>query len=282
MPQHRKLDDDPNPNKYLPVREAILRKQARDVMSRQPPKIDRDMELYEEYLRNKWNVTDLMPETFDPDKLEGIMKARFPRRSMDERTTKERERVVPAVQQDKDSLPARTKRHTTPPQASSRISDVYNSNDAHPHSSPARASGHLQAEERSRLESEDEVKHQSKKPTNNKPKSPKSKSTRPRSNSHTFSRSIPDSPERASTPRIGSGSKPPLSRSAFAEGGGVPCTDEKCKGACKQGIKVKGHDRPPQYFPFNSKSKRSRSRSRSRERQKTGTEEEEVVVKSWI
>ncbi|KAI2631200.1 hypothetical protein GGS21DRAFT_491825 [Xylaria nigripes] len=62
---------------------------------------------------------------------------------------------------------------------------------------------------------------------------------------------VPEMLERAPTPRIRAGSKPPLSPSAFVDGG-VPCLDPRCGGKCKRSVKSKKHVKAPKYFPFQS------------------------------
>jgi hypothetical protein len=57
--------------------------------------------------------------------------------------------------------------------------------------------------------------------------------------------------ERTPTPRIRRGSKPPLSRSAFVDGG-VPCLDEQCGGACRRCKAKEG------YFPHEKRARRVR------------------------
>ncbi|KAI5863774.1 hypothetical protein GGS23DRAFT_620611 [Durotheca rogersii] len=65
----------------------------------------------------------------------------------------------------------------------------------------------------------------------------------------------PETIERASTPRIKRGSKPPLCRSAFAAAG-RPSTKNRGDDQTPS-TRLKSYPRAPQYFPFRSKARKS-------------------------
>ncbi|KAI1130607.1 hypothetical protein F5Y10DRAFT_289028 [Nemania abortiva] len=279
MSQPSKPSKNPNPNIHVPVRKSSLGKAILD-----PSKTDMDQ--YDEYLRNKWDVTDPMPDSFDPDKLEAVRKSRFSQNSTDKSANKPREKKVAfAAQEAGESQAAQTERHKTPrKEGPAPIPDGYGRKTSFSYPPSPPESGGRQRDKQLQPEH-----YQSEHPSSGEEKLPEIR-TPPRSRSNSIEsahrgRPIPISTQRAATPRIGSGSRPPLSPSAFVEGGGVPCTDGRCQGACKKGIKIKGHAKPPQYFPFNKQSKSSRSRSRSRSRSKERRSSERKggdVITSWI
>ncbi|KAI0870138.1 hypothetical protein GGS24DRAFT_511227 [Hypoxylon argillaceum] len=261
MSQRGRPDDDPKQEKYIPVLEAHPLRNSRDGMIGQLPRTDRDMYEREEYLRRRWVVTDPMPDSFDPDKLEAVRKSLLPRKTAGETSDKGQEQdTIPVVRQTEVEapLPAHAELQTTPREAtSSVISDEsgYNASDT-----SQSESGYLDTDEESEggeseYESEDSSKSKGKSPQ-------RSTSFRSRSSSiPPTHRGRPPRPERVPTPRIGTGSKPPLSRSAFARHTG-PCADEKCPCRSRSKRRLKA----PQYFPRKGQRRPSRSRDRSGQR----------------
>ncbi|GAW24404.1 hypothetical protein ANO14919_139880 [Xylariales sp. No.14919] len=246
---------------YTPVREVYLRKSTMDTLAKGPPKIDRDVYRCEDYLRNKWGCTDAMPDSFDPVKLDAALRARLPAKNRRQQRGKTgKEAPGPVVQPPGNNLVTmlRGPQDTPLQDAYGRSPDDFylsGSNASHESLSAKSANRILDTGETAEGYESDACTSDDDIPTEN------ISHTRARSNSSTSSRrgrTAPGAPERASSPRIRSGSKPPLSRSAYVEGG-VPCLDEKCQGACKRGVVVRGRSRPPPYFPFRSRGRRRRS-----------------------
>ncbi|KAI0534001.1 hypothetical protein GGR58DRAFT_505784 [Xylaria digitata] len=253
--------DNPGLDNYTPVREIYLQKNMEDSPTKRPPKADRDMYQFEDYLRNKWGCTDAMPDPFDPEKLDAVLRSRFParRKNRYERLRETGKSIVET--QDHDLIAAPRESQGTP------LEDAYtrSPNSIYPcgynvsTESPSTKSSH------GFLDTCERDGHVSEVLTSDDETSENITPVRARSGSNASSRrgrTMSETQERQSTPRIRAGSKPPLSRSAFVEGG-VPCLDEQCQGAYKHGVIVKGHSQPPPYFPFANRRRRpSRSRSR--------------------
>ncbi|TGJ83114.1 hypothetical protein E0Z10_g5645 [Xylaria hypoxylon] len=251
----------PDLDDYTPVREISLRKNMMDALTKRPPKTDRDISRCEDYLRTKWGCTDAIPDAFDPYKLDAALRLRFPAKNRQERSDETREQAPgPTVQpQDDDPPTAPTEPQDTP------LEDAYVHSPESVYSCGCNASYEsLNTDEQnigydSEVCTSDDEAPESTRPTRSR--------SRSRSNSNTSSRrgrTRSGTPEQtSSTPRIRTGSKPPLSRSAFVEGG-VPCLDKQCQGACKRGVVVRGRSKPPPYFPFKGRVRRS-SRSKGRE-----------------
>ncbi|KAI0437840.1 hypothetical protein F4803DRAFT_555619 [Xylaria telfairii] len=209
--KHSELDD---VQRFAPVREVYLRKTMMESSTKQPPKSDRDIGHYEAYLRDKWPCTEAMPEPFDPFKLEAVLKSRFPSKRIHGESSETYSRPIPHGSDDDsqnkpsecdvpyDPLPGPA---NEPPDTDEQLED--------------REIG-VSADNLDLLIDDITLAWL-------------------QSNS-SVDQTKPKTSERASTPRIGVGSKPPLSRSAFKAG---------------------GQAKTPEYFPFQSR-KRRQSRSK--------------------
>ncbi|KAI1757513.1 hypothetical protein F4782DRAFT_525326 [Xylaria castorea] len=227
--QRNRLKDIPHSEDYIPVREAHLQRIMIESLAKQPLKSDRDISQYEDYLREKWHCTEAMPDSFDPCKLEAVMKSRFPSKSRHGESSE---------------TPKPISQNTTLEDESSHIStDIYSCECNAPHDSLFSGPANQSLDTDEQLEDDgseiavdnleiliDDVT-----------------SVWSQSNLNTISRddqTLLETSERALTPRIGVGSKPPLSRSAFVEGGVF--ANEGCQ--CKK--------KPPKYFPFQGRVRR--------------------------
>ncbi|KAI1198764.1 hypothetical protein F5X97DRAFT_323032 [Nemania serpens] len=258
---------------YIPVREMSLRKNNVDSLTKRPPKTDREMGEYEDYLRRKWGCAEEIPDSFDPDKLDAVLKSR-----LSTTTTRGRPRGSngPLVSRGDEMFMTPTEPQNTPHEDTftSLTSDT-NGFGCCTSQDPLFASS-----EGNPLNTKNEIeKHEASIHKNETPITPTKNTTQPRPQPNLApprgcDKSMSDTPGQASQPRLRAGSRPPLSRSAFMRGG-VPCTDEKCQGACKRGVLVKGHARPPDYFPFKSQARRpSRSRDRQNQHSKSRADTE--------
>ncbi|KAK5630163.1 hypothetical protein RRF57_005878 [Xylaria bambusicola] len=243
---------------YIPAREVYLRKNEMDPRKKRPPKTDREMSKYEDYLRNKWGCNDAIPDSFDPDKLDAVLRSRFPAKSTQQSPLESREKVqAPSAQPVKDAPATKEKESHEMPlkDISTSSSKIVNSS-----GSPAAVDA-----------DEQDINYNNETSMTENSTPEKNTLPRERSNSTTTTHRgrtnpVSEATDRPRTPRIRAGSKPPLSRSAFVAGG-VPCEQELCEGQCKRdaGRRAKA----PEYFPFKSSRARSRSRSRGRQSQST-------------
>ncbi|KAI3339617.1 hypothetical protein F4824DRAFT_498316 [Ustulina deusta] len=262
MKERTMFDDVPDLDDYTPVRETYLQGNKMDALTKQLPTTDRDMYQFEEYLRNKWGCNDAIPESFDPDKLEALLRSRLPTRHKQEKSSETREQTQEPVLWPEDDAPgtaatepqAMPLKDTSPPSPNS----IYSCGCSASCESLSTGSvtglldtdGQIGDYDSEALTSDDEISTED------------IAQARERSNSNTASsrgRTASETPRRPSTPRIRAGSRPPLSRSAFVEGG-VPCVEKRCRGQCKRGVVVRGRVKPPVYFPFKTRVARSSSR----------------------
>ncbi|KAI3316862.1 hypothetical protein HD806DRAFT_403570 [Xylariaceae sp. AK1471] len=256
MKQYTRFDEVPDPDDYIPVREAYLRKNMLESLNKPPPKTDREMNKCEDYLRTKWGCTDAMPGSFDPYKLEATLHSRFPSQSRRGRSSAPREqKPEPIVQQKRDNDPVDTSQvpsledestHTPTPEVM-YTSDGCTSSDS---VSTISITESLDNDEQLEgYESEVAVSEASMENITQV----RSRST-DANNASTRGRDT-CTLERTPTPRIRRGSKPPLSRSAFVDGG-VPCLDEQCRGSCRRCVTRRGRAKTPNYFPFKSRMRK--------------------------
>ncbi|KAI1183671.1 hypothetical protein F5B17DRAFT_448052 [Nemania serpens] len=255
---------------YIPVREMSLRKDIVDSFTKRPPKTDREIIEYDEYLRRKWGGTEAIPDSFDPDKLDAVLKSRrSSTRTRGGPSEADENTTSPVVSKGDDMFktPAEPQ-NTRPEDTSASIPD-----DTYVYDYCAAQTSSFANSEGKSLHVDDKVEEHEAEVSihsiNEPPPIPMKNTARlpPQPSLHSprdRGRSMSDIPGQALPPRIRAGSRPPLSRSAFAEGG-VPCLDERCQGACKRGVVVKGHPRAPEYFPFKGQARRP---SRSRDRRK--------------
>ncbi|KAI1820865.1 hypothetical protein F4861DRAFT_35406 [Xylaria intraflava] len=267
---------------YVPVREAYLQKKIRDSLNKLPPKTDREMQRCEAYLRAKWGCTDDTPNAFDPHKLEEVLNSRFKSRRKSERPSAAREKaseqalkterekragkerpIVPTASQSDtllggDVAPAREETCECCCDGLPDIAPttaVTRSLDRAVTEQPAVYGGNSESNSESNSEDISEGTTEDGAVPNDTPMAIMPVRWPPKSNKPATNhrQSATKTSERPATPRIRAGSKPPLSKSAFVDGG-VPCLDEECGGACKKGAKAKGRVMAPRYFPFRSRT----------------------------
>ncbi|KAI1412018.1 hypothetical protein F5Y13DRAFT_190701 [Hypoxylon sp. FL1857] len=205
-------------------------------------KRDIEMRKYEEYLRLKWGGAEAMPEDFDPDKLEDVFQARM----------KYREERKDAVRIATECLSGGKVSELDTSNTLAQAQE-YGSIDSHP--AEAKASSESLFKRVSVTESLD---------TDEQLEGYESEATINAASTAIISRvtGTPDSfttvihcpiespTERAPTPRIRSGSKPPLSRSAFSlDGLPIPSDGHPRK---RPSDTLRDYPRAPQYFPFTS------------------------------
>ncbi|KAI5922986.1 hypothetical protein F4810DRAFT_232947 [Camillea tinctor] len=208
-------------------------------ISNLPPNIasmseaDRNIMRYEEYLRSKWQCAEAMPESFDPEKLELIRKMRYG-------ALKKKIRKNPSdleINRDGDigEQSLNEDAHPYHEDDSSKIEDSDIDSLINSIIESLNTKEHIEGDESDAIvdstSNEDTTK------------------ARPRSKS--VSRSAPAPTEQKKEPRIKSGSKPPLSRSAFARGGetGVDGNGEGVNGTTPI-----VYPRAPKYFPFKGRA----------------------------
>ncbi|KAL7619714.1 hypothetical protein AAE478_010256 [Parahypoxylon ruwenzoriense] len=195
-------------------------------------KKDAAMKRYEDYLRLKWPCSEAMPPEFDPDKLEAIRKARFPFRTADENFLERKDTLHELATIGKYQKYEDTSGDMYLGEANTSSESL---------TSDVSVTESLDNEEH--LENyESEVVVHVASMENIIPATPERTTIR---------RSTACTLERKPTPRIRSGSKPPLCRSAFA-GAGQAVAKDGCDGQ-SPGTKLKGYPQAPRYFPFRSR-----------------------------
>ncbi|RYP49482.1 hypothetical protein DL768_004841 [Monosporascus sp. mg162] len=181
--------------------------------ARPPP--DYDLRAYERYLRNKWRCSDAMPDSFDPKKLELKRRALVSTRSTEKAhsTTKEPEdpKAEPPISEET--------KPSTEPQAPLRV--------PFPASRDGLAESALSVA-KSWDSDEQVLGGYESEATASDALAERSARTKRRANTFNSSGATTEEPlERKPTPRIRAGSKPPLSKSAYANCG-VSCADANC------------------------------------------------------
>ncbi|KAI1362188.1 hypothetical protein F5Y08DRAFT_283583 [Xylaria arbuscula] len=240
-----------NSGDYTPVREAYLIKNEEGWLKKRPPKADREISKYEDYLRNKWGCNDAIPDSFDPDKLDAALKSARSRQQRSDRT--------PEQVKESSTKPVIDLMMVTETETREKLQDHA------PSLSTEVNSNHLCECSASTDTGDQPPSYDSEASISDKERSSENTTQtrgRSRSNAISHQRTSSETTERSTTPRIRAGSKPPLSRSAFAAGG-VPCENEGCQG---QYCKREAHRRvkAPAYFPFKSRGRgSSQSRGRS-------------------
>ncbi|KAI1815115.1 hypothetical protein GGS20DRAFT_361234 [Poronia punctata] len=216
------------------------------------PRADRETARYEEYLREKWDITDPMPDSFDPERLEAMFQARRRRengpvrREERPRSISELDSTIPVPVPEVDStIPVTVP--VIPELDSTPLAELDATNGIEA----------LICTIEKMYTTDANIDYDGEGATCAPPSSSKSK---PRSGRDCGACTLESEAEcgrgrgRVPTPRIRAGSKPPLSKSAFVEGG-VPCLNKDCSGDCARVAKQK-------YFPFQNRTRR-RSRSGS-------------------
>ena len=238
----RQLPDDPDS-----ADEAGARNRA---MKEPPPGCS--IEVWERYLREKWGTTDLMPEGFDPKKLE---RKRQEHLSKSQGRALNVDKPLPKIGKEDDQALAgydqKSERTTADSQDSYSIPfPTYSDGDGNSAGPITSASASPDNLEKAAGSKNVAIPTEA-------PAGP-SFYQRLRANAiGTDSRAAEDAavaegdaeastePERSPTPRIRAGSKPPLSKSAYANS----CSDADCG--------TRGR-RPPNYFPFRSQTRKGK------------------------
>ncbi|KAI2469106.1 hypothetical protein F4781DRAFT_395828 [Annulohypoxylon bovei var. microspora] len=223
---------DPNP---LPEHKIFLRqcKPSHKAFS----KWDIEARNHEEYLRSNYDCSEVMLAGFDPEKLEPVLQARFkPNTEIRDITTDDSELYL------EDEL-CEVKIDVENQEYEDIPNDVYSKevNYSSESLTDVSVAGSLDFDE---YESEAIVDVAS-----------AEKFTRVSCGTESITtvirRSVTGSIGRRPTPRIRIGSKPPLSRSAFA-GAGLPSPKDGTPGQ-RAGATLRGYPKAPKYFPFKSK-----------------------------
>ncbi|KAI0487182.1 hypothetical protein F4859DRAFT_328792 [Xylaria cf. heliscus] len=222
--QPNRRDGTPNPESYIPVREASLQKNNTSLL-KELSTSDKDVYEYEEYLRKKWPVNEAIPDSFDPLKLEAVLKSRFPRKIMHGELS-ETSKPIP-----QEEALGEESSHTS--------AGIYSrgGNALDGSIIPGLVNQSIETDEESGDDESEDLELLIDNVT----------SMWSQANPNTMmgnSQATPESSRHPSTPRIGAGSKPPLSRSAYSKGLG-------------QGERKKsGVAKPPEYFPFKDRKRR--------------------------
>ncbi|KAI1292982.1 hypothetical protein F5Y03DRAFT_400219 [Xylaria venustula] len=220
------LEDDPDLNTYTPVRETYLQQDKRGGLTKRPPKTDREMSEREDYLRNKWGCNDAIPDPFDPDKLDASFRAKFSTRNRQTEQSETRKKAQELKIRPENNIPATA----TPESLSPRAIHAPRCNALNKPVFTTSTNQSPDNDEQS-LAYESEASASDYETTTENMIQARGRSI---SNVDRRGRATSDAKERPSTPRIRAGSKPPLSRSAYVEGG-VPCEDERCGGHFPEG-----------------------------------------------
>ncbi|KAI1171691.1 hypothetical protein F4777DRAFT_593645 [Nemania sp. FL0916] len=248
MSKRDRTIDKSDKDAYTPVRETFLRKHMQDSVNRPPPKNDRDMYKYEEYLRNKHpECNDIMPESFDPHKLEAARKARVQGKRPQQRPGKTE---LAVATQGHESPTIAEPQYSPLERMSALISDhSFERRHTAPCVSSPTGPGNESGLHEHPESQENKILASSSEPLGQPRRRPPPKLTI--NPTHRHGMVIEQPPP---TPRILTGSRPPLSASAYYEGG-VPCLDDECQGSCRQcAVVKKGRPRAPSYFPFKSRA----------------------------
>ncbi|KAI0007161.1 hypothetical protein F4779DRAFT_619866 [Xylariaceae sp. FL0662B] len=174
-------------------------------------KADADIRGYEDYLRSKWECTEALPEGFDPEKLEAARDTRFKSRDGTDDAIQANDKLRSGDEDVHEDV------HETDDEAPSALGDEHRHTDIYP--SQANSSSDSVMTDISiteSLDTEEELKGYENEVTVHKV----SRESITRVCSHTsminaISPSAADPIELKPTPRIRTGSKPPLSKSAF-------------------------------------------------------------------
>ncbi|KAI1485142.1 hypothetical protein F5X96DRAFT_691320 [Biscogniauxia mediterranea] len=214
--------------------------------SNMPPNIasmseaDRNNMKYEEYLRSKWHCAEAMPESFDPDKLEIIRKMKY--RTSAGKVSSKKILEAPLVLEinDDESIGEPSPSEYTHPSLEDPSPEDISTDASVIDSLIDSIIESLNTEKQLEGYESDAVAVKGASTENMAKVKPRSKTVGQASQSP----SVPTGPKRE--PRIKSGSKPPLSRSAFARGGETSI-DESAQGV--SGTTPIVYPRAPRYFP---------------------------------
>ncbi|KAI1464853.1 uncharacterized protein F4812DRAFT_142408 [Daldinia caldariorum] len=216
----------------------------------------------EEYLRIKWPCSDPMPAPFDPIKLEAVMQARFKSRNKDKGTTGINATDSPGNEAGPPDLDAEGQSRMD-----EQVSDVIYPEEANISVASVFAGVPLPKpiDSGEQFEGYDMEVTLEAASSGNISQVSLSHGVQPMAADMIYLEPEPEpepEPEwererelkpvrRGSAPRVGSGSKPPLSRSAFSNAP-KPCAKDRYldKKPC---LTLAGYPRPPRYFPFRSK-----------------------------
>ncbi len=201
-----------------------------------------DVSAYECYLRDKWKCSDIMPEGFDPDKLEKKRRALLRSRG---------DGGVPDVGREPQHLQE---------EASNGMGDesvVYPPGVLYVPSPPCRnhSVASVVSTTTEPLDTDEEPEDYESDGIINETRIERLPSARRRSNAVSGSSAtsaVADPVERQPTPRIKAGSKPPLSKSAYANccASSIDCNCDARGRRARSGSVSR--PRAPRYFPFRS------------------------------
>ncbi|RYO97533.1 hypothetical protein DL765_011134 [Monosporascus sp. GIB2] len=182
-------------------------------VARPPP--DCDHQAFERYLRNKWRCSDAMSDIFDPEKLELKRRALFSTQNKEKAHSLTKEPAVPEAEPP-------ISEETKPPADPQTPPSI-----PFPASRDGLAESLLSAAKS--LDSDEQVLDgDESEATASDILTERSIRTRQRANTFSSSGAATEEPfERKPTPRIRAGSKPPLSKSAYATCG-ISCADVNC------------------------------------------------------
>ncbi|KAI1099081.1 hypothetical protein F4804DRAFT_322904 [Jackrogersella minutella] len=200
---------------------------------------------YEEYLRSKWECSEAMPEAFDPENLEVIRQARFKPHAKNEDIAQ-----VNELQSGDDEL--RELNTGIECREYEHVPDDICSEEENS-SSESVATDFSITES---LDSDEQLEEYETEAIINIASS--ENITRVSCCTETITtvirRPVAEPVERKPTPRIKTGSKPPLSRSAFA-GAGLPSPKDGSPGQ-RPTTTLRGYPKAPKYFPYKKKSRK--------------------------
>lgn len=208
----------------------------------------------EEYLRMKWPCSEAMPESFDPDTLETARQARFKSVNEDKSTTE-----ISAGVSSKNDTELHDSNAEGQCKVDEQVSDVIHLDEANASDESVFVDVTLPEP----LDSGDQLDDYNREVTIKDVSARNILQVSQGSYDMSMAGDIcgseliselvsePDPVEREPTPRMGSGSKPPLSRSAYAAVA-QPCPKDGYldKRPC---MTLMGYPRAPKYFPFKSR-----------------------------
>ncbi|KAK6953664.1 hypothetical protein Daesc_005969 [Daldinia eschscholtzii] len=204
----------------------------------------------EEYLRMKWPCSEPMPAPFDPEKLEATRQARAKSYNEDKSVTEMN--AVDSPENEAGSYGSHVKEQR---QIGEHVSDVMYPEEANTSVESLFADVTLpqppdSGEQLEKYNSKVTIETVS---SGSISQVSLNHHVEPMAGDVSYSEPEPELEPimREPTPRMGSGSKPPLSRSAFS-GAAMPCAKDGYLDK-RPTLTLIGYPRPPRYFPFKSK-----------------------------
>ena len=223
------------------------------------------IEVWEKYLRGKWDASDLFPEGFDPQKLEKKRLAQLPSHG-GKASAPDVNKAHPKIVREKEQPLTADDVDRKDEQAAAGSADSLG-----PYSDPfpKYPDGHASAEAATQVSARADVigkqeRHEGGMTPAEAPAGP-SFYQRLRANAIEAGVLPPEDAagtepattavQRCPTPRIRTGSKPPLSKSAYANS----CPDPDCGGGARRGSSDSiSRVKAPTYFPFQSRMRKGK------------------------